>query len=221
MTILAGAVLADPPWPFDVRSPKGEGRSAVRHYKGRMTIEEIKAYPVVDMAATDSFLFLWITGPQLPVFAEVMGAWGFQYSGTAFVWLKPTKKGTIIHDGKPYYGEPWAMGGGYGTRKNAEFCLLGRRGNPKRLSMRVKEPIVALRREHSRKPDEQYERIERLVDGPYLELFARQRRPGWISLGDELDKFTEFPADATPAVIETGSVPGAGLYSSVAGPRRA
>jgi N6-adenosine-specific RNA methylase IME4 len=176
-TVAAGAILADPPWPFDTRSPKGEGRSAVRHYKGRMTIEEIMAYPVADMAAENSFMFLWVTGPRLEDSFAVMRAWGFTYKGTAFVWLKPTKKGTIIQGGQPYYGG-WAVGTGYGTRKNAEFCLLGRRGNPKRLSMGVYEPIIAYRREHSRKPDEQYERIERLCAGPYLELFARQRRPG-------------------------------------------
>lgn len=84
------------------------------------------------------------------------------------------------------------MGGGYGTRKNAEICWLGRRGNPKRRSRDVRELIVAPRREHSRKPDEQYGRIERLCAGPYLELFARQQRPGWIALGDEVNKF-QFP----------------------------
>jgi N6-adenosine-specific RNA methylase IME4 len=197
MSILAAAVLADPPWPFDVRSSKGEGRSAGRHYRGGcMSIEEIAAYPVADMVAADSFLFLWVTGPRLPVAFEVMAAWGFKYSGKAFCWAKPTKCGTIVQDGRPYYGG-WHMGLGYGTRKNLELCLLGRRGHPVRRARDVHELIVAPRREHSRKPDEQYERIERFCDGPRLELFARQRRPGWISLGNELDKFPGFPVDAT------------------------
>jgi N6-adenosine-specific RNA methylase IME4 len=218
MTIIAaGALLVDPPWPFDVRSSKGEGRSAGRHYRGGcMSIKEIAAYPVAQLAAADSFLFLWVTGPRLPDAFAVMAAWGFIYSGTAFCWVKPTKSGTIIQDGRPYYGG-WAMGGGYGTRKNAEQCLLGRRGRPKRLDRGVHELIVAYRREHSRKPDEQYERIERFCDGPFLELFARQRRSGWISIGDELDKFSQFPAVATSAANETDAVPGTGLSSSVAG----
>jgi N6-adenosine-specific RNA methylase IME4 len=188
MSIVAGALLVDPPWPQETWSPKGQGRSASRHY-GIMSIDEIKAYPVADMAAADSFLFLWITGPQLPVGAEVMAAWGFKYSGTTFVWAKLNPLGI-----------GWHMGGGYGNRKNVELCLLGRRGHPVRRDRGVRELIVAPRREHSRKPDEQYERIERLCDGPYLEIFARQRRPGWISIGDELDRFTQ-PAAAIEEVL--------------------
>ena len=81
------------------------------------------------------------------------------------------------------------MGTGFTTRKNTEDCLLGRRGRPPIKARDVRELIVSPRRKHSQKPDEQYERIERLVDGPYLEIFARQRRPGWTAWGDELDKF--------------------------------
>ena len=119
----AGAILADPPCPHDTYSPKGEGRSACQHYLGRMTLAEIMAYPVNDMAAADSFLFLWVTSPQLPNVFAVITAWGFEYSSTAFCWVKPNKT-------KP----GWARGGGHTTRKNIELCLLGRRGNPKRLS---------------------------------------------------------------------------------------
>jgi N6-adenosine-specific RNA methylase IME4 len=75
------------------------------------------------------------------------------------------------------------------TRKNSEPCLLARRGNPRRLSRSVQELIVAPRREHSRKPDEIYERIERYASGPFVELFARQSRRGWSSWGDEVGKF--------------------------------
>jgi N6-adenosine-specific RNA methylase IME4 len=98
---------------------------------------------------------------------------------------------------------------GMTTRKGAEICLLGKRGNPRIRAHDVRELIVAPRREHSQKPDEQYERIERLVDGPYAELFARQRRPGWISLGDEIDKFSGFPAGPMPAAIEVDALSGA------------
>jgi N6-adenosine-specific RNA methylase IME4 len=173
----AGAILADPPWPFRVRSPKGEGRSVCRHYR-ILTIDEIKAFPVADMAAADSWLFLWSTTPLLPVALDVIAAWGFTYSGTAFAWVKLNKSGVGFH-----------MGMGFTARKNVELCLLGRRGNPRILAHDVRELIVAPVREHSRKPDEVHERIERLVVGPYLELFARNRRPGWISVGDEVDRF--------------------------------
>ena len=81
------------------------------------------------------------------------------------------------------------MGGGYSTRHNVEVCWLGRRGGPRRKSAAVRELIIAPRREHSRKPDEVYRRIEALCDGPYVELFARQQWPGWICVGDEAEKF--------------------------------
>src|SRR5262249_24906376 len=82
---------------------------------------------------------------------------------------------------------------GYWTRSNSEVCLLATRGKPKRLNADVRQGIIAPRREHSRKPDCVHERIERLVAGPYLELFARQRRPGWDCWGYEVDKFAPSP----------------------------
>ena len=81
------------------------------------------------------------------------------------------------------------MGTGYYTRANPELCLLFTRGNPKRISSAVRKLIIAPRREHSRKPDETRERIERLVAGPYCELFARASAPGWDSWGLEAGKF--------------------------------
>ena len=123
-------------------------------------------------------------GPASPARIQLIERWGFRYSGLGFAWAKQNPSGVGLH-----------MGNGHTTRKNAELCLLGRRGKPRRNSKAVRELIVSPRRKHSQKPDEQYERIERLVDGPYLELFARQRRSGWISWGDEVDKFeTEYVA---------------------------
>ena len=78
---------------------------------------------------------------------------------------------------------------GHTTRQNAEYVVLGRRGKPRRLCKDVHQLIIQPRREHSRKPDEFYARVERYCTGPYLELFARQRRPGWTAWGNELDKF--------------------------------
>jgi N6-adenosine-specific RNA methylase IME4 len=202
----AGAILIDPAYWWKARSEKGEGRSARRHYKDgkAMTLEEIKAYPVVDYAAADCFLFSWIPSTFLPVAFEIMDAWGFPFSSTAFCWVKLTRErkrgyagsteGFPLQDLAEYRalvrtGKGFHMGNGYTTRKNIELCLLGRRGNPKRLSASVRELIIAPVREHSRKPDEQYERIEKFCAGPYLELFARQRWPGWTSIGDQLDHF--------------------------------
>jgi N6-adenosine-specific RNA methylase IME4 len=80
---------------------------------------------------------------------------------------------------------------GYWTRANTEPCLLATRGRPKRLNADVRQAIIEPRREHSRKPDGIHKRIERLVAGPYLELFARQQRPGWDVWGNEVDKFAQ------------------------------
>lgn len=166
-----GAIMADPPWTFATYSAKGKGRSAEQHY-GCMSLDDIKALPVADVAAPDCCLFLWATNPMLPQALEVMAAWGFAYKTVAFCWTKPG-----------------FMGLGYWTRANAELCLLGTRGKPKRQDAGVRMLIEAKRREHSRKPDEARDRIARLVPGPYCELFAREQSPGWSAWGLEIDRF--------------------------------
>lgn len=188
-----GAILADPPWAFKSyaksKSPESD-RHVERHYR-TMTPDEIKALPIRKYAAaTGCHLFLWTTGPMLPQALETMAAWGFKYSGVAFTWVKLKKS----HNANQLRILPSAVGDfhvglGFTTRKNTEFCLLGRWGNARRLAKDVRELIVAPRREHSRKPDETRERIERYCAGPYLELFARSQRKGWTVHGDELDKF--------------------------------
>jgi N6-adenosine-specific RNA methylase IME4 len=170
-------ILTDPPIPFIAWSYKGEGRSPQHHYDC-MLPEEVVALPVGDLAAPNCFLFLWIPNRSAFLVEPLMRAWGFNFSGTAFCWVKQNKSGA-----------GYFMGGGYGTRKNVEVCWLGRRGGPRRKSAGVRELIVAPVREHSRKPDEIYDRIEALCAGPYVELFARQMRSGWDSWGDELGKF--------------------------------
>jgi N6-adenosine-specific RNA methylase IME4 len=166
-----GAIYADPPWSFVNYSRKGKGRSAEAHYDC-MGLDEIKTMPVVDWAARDCALFLWTTDPLLPHALEVIAAWGFVYKAVAFNWVKTTKDGT---------GFP--IGCGYWTRANPELCLLATRGRPQRISRSVRQLILAPRRAHSQKPEEVYERIESLVPGPYLELFARERWPGLGKLG--------------------------------------
>jgi N6-adenosine-specific RNA methylase IME4 len=173
--------VVDPPLAFKTRSLKGEGRTPQHHY-GCLSFDQLAALPVADLAAVDAFLFLWVPLHSVPIVEPLMQAWQFTFSGGAFVWAKLNPSGV-----------GFAMGGGYSTRKNVETCWLGRRGHPKRLARDVPELIVAPRREHSRKPDEQYERIERFCRGPYVELFARQRWPNWIAWGDEIDRFNAKP----------------------------
>jgi N6-adenosine-specific RNA methylase IME4 len=148
-----------------------------------MTTEEIAALPVREMAADDCTLFLWATWPTMQSAMTVIEAWGFTYKTEAFSWVK------VIRE------EPRRprLGLGYWTRANTEPCLLATWGHPKRLHKDVGQVIAAPIREHSRKPDETYERIERLVAGPYLELFGRQQREGWTVWGNETDKFAEAP----------------------------
>jgi len=169
-----GAILADPPWNFHTWSNKGRNRSADKHY-GLLDLDAIKALPVGDLAAPDCALFLWATWPMLGDALEVIRAWGFKYKSVGFVWVKVNK------DDTPF------MGLGYWTRANTEPCLLATRGKPKRLHADVSQVIIEPRREHSRKPDCVHERIERLVGGPYIELFARRPMAGWTVWGDEVD----------------------------------
>jgi N6-adenosine-specific RNA methylase IME4 len=188
-----GAILADPPWRFrtwDQRTAiprtrsSGTNVSAAAHYT-TMPIEEIRALPVGALAATDCSLFLWMSWPQLEDALTLIDAWGFEYKTAAFVWTKAhAAQIEMFRDDTDAL-----MGMGYWTRANTEPCLLATRGRPKRINADVRQAIIAPRREHSRKPDGVHERIERLVAGPYLELFARQRRPGWDVWGNEVDKF--------------------------------
>jgi N6-adenosine-specific RNA methylase IME4 len=183
-----GAILADPPWHFKSNSAAAPGRNAIGHYDC-MSLADICALPVASIAADNCALFMWITGPFLATGAhrDVMSAWGFKPSGMGFVWVKTNPRAPGLFTMK----QDLHMGGGFTTRKNAEFCLIGKRGKSVRIAKDVHEIIIAPRREHSRKPEETYTRIERYCAGPYLELFARQQRAGWDSWGNQTTKFTE------------------------------
>jgi N6-adenosine-specific RNA methylase IME4 len=183
-----GAILADPPWHFQTWAgarKSGAGIQCRASDPAYTTLldEDISALPVNELSAEDCVLFLWTCWPVLERSFPIIEAWGFKYKTCAFSWMK----------GDPY--RLWAdehtprMGLGYWTRANTEPCLLATRGKPKRQSAAVRQGIIAQPREHSRKPDCVHERIERLVAGPYLELFARQSRPGWTTWGNETTKF--------------------------------
>lgn len=183
-------ILADPPWAF--RTFSGENmtphRSAEDHYR-TMDLVALKALPVADVAAKDCALFVWAVGSHLAEAIELAQHWGFAFKTDAFYWVKQrlidADQADLFTDDLP---EP-RMGFGYWTRKQVEPCLLFTRGSPRRKSRGVRQAIIAPRREHSRKPEEARDRIEALVDGPYLELFARSTRPGWTAWGNETDKF--------------------------------
>jgi N6-adenosine-specific RNA methylase IME4 len=184
-----GAILVDPPWHFEAWSGKGTARSAENHYS-TMTMRQITRLPVDEIAAKDCALFMWCCWPSIGDALTIIETWGFQYKTCAFSWMKADPYRLFADDATPFAGM------GYWTRANTEPCLLATRGRPKRLNADVRQGIIAPRREHSRKPDGIHERIERLVAGPYLELFARQRRQGWDVWGNEIDKFRTIESDA-------------------------
>jgi len=160
-------ILADPPWPCN---------SAKKHYR-LMTVNEICALPVAELAAPDCALFLWVTFPVLPHAFEVIKTWGFLYKTVAFVWVKRNR----ITPG-------YFLGMGQWTRANAEVCLLATKGTMKRKSAAVRQVIDASVEEHSKKPDETRDRIIELMgDLPRVELFARQTPPGWAVWGNEVE----------------------------------
>ena len=157
------------------------GGLAKNHYP-TMTIEDIKALPVSDLAADDCALFLWITMPMLCEAWEVMEAWGFSYKTAAFVWIKLNQKADSVY---------WGMG--HWTRANAELCLLATRGTPRRQVKNIHQVILSRIEEHSKKPEEARRRIEALMgDVPRVELFARRPAPGWDVWGNEVDSTIDW-----------------------------
>lgn len=178
-----GAILIDPPWSFAVWSKDtGSGRSASAHYD-TMSMDDIAALPIREWAADNCALFCWACWPSFPDALKVIDRWGFTFKTMGFIWVKG--------EGLPMFPDDikTEVGMGYWSRANTEPCILATIGSPKRKNADVRQVILDRRRQHSRKPDEIYSRIERLVDGPYLEVFARQRRTGWDSWGNEVDKF--------------------------------
>jgi N6-adenosine-specific RNA methylase IME4 len=176
-----GVIYADPPWLFRTWSAKGTGRSAISHYDC-LDFPTLAALPVSQLAADNCVLFLWATNPLLPRALELIRAWGFEYKTLGFCWVK--------HNKDPAH---FFVGMGYWTRANPELCLLATRGKPPRLAKDVRCLVVNRRREHSRKPDCIRERIERLVPGPYVELFARETKEGWDCWGNQVGLFDHGP----------------------------
>ena len=186
-------ILADPPWAF--RTYSGENmtphRCAEDHYR-TMELAEMQALPVAQLAAPDCALFMWVVGSHLAESIALAESWGFAFKTDAFYWIKQK----LLHADQidlftGDIAEP-RMGFGYWTRKQVEPCWLFTRGKPARIGKGVRQAIIEARREHSRKPDCQYERIEALVAGPRIELFARTQRAGWDCWGNQTDKFADL-----------------------------
>jgi N6-adenosine-specific RNA methylase IME4 len=173
-----GTILADPPWRFTNRTGKvaPEHRRLSRYQT--MTLDEICALPVEGLAARTAHLYLWTPNALLPDALKVMEAWGFTYKGN-IVWHKVRKDGGS--DGR---------GVGFYFRNVTELILFGTRGPNARTLAPGRSQVNMIetrKREHSRKPDEQYEIIEACSPGPYLELFARGERPNWTVWGNQAD----------------------------------
>ncbi len=173
-------VMADPPWRFQNRT----GKMAPEHKRlnryGTMTLEDIMAMPVADIVAEPSHLYLWVPNALLPEGMAVMKAWGFAYKSN-LVWHKIRKD-----------GGPDGRGVGFYFRNTTELLLFGVRGKNARTlapGRRQVNFIASQKREHSRKPDEQYPLIESCSPGPRLELFARGPRPGWTVWGNQSDEY--------------------------------
>ena len=159
--------------------------NAISHYDC-LTLADLKKLNIQRYADKDCALFLWVTDPMLDQGIELMQDWGFKFKTVAFYWAKTNTKVDLnnLSAEKDFF-----TGLGYWTRANCEQCLMGTIGNPRRIGKDVKRLIVDKRREHSRKPEQTYERIEKLVEGPYLELFARKTKKNWDSWGDQVGLF--------------------------------
>ncbi len=174
-------ILADPPWQFQNRT----GKMAPEHKRlsryPTMSLEEIKALPVCAISNETAHLYLWVPNALLPEGLEVMRAWGFSYK-TNLIWYKVRKD-----------GGPDRRGVGFYFRNVTEVILFGVKGkNARTLDPgRSQENIISTqKREHSRKPDEQYQLIESCSPGPFAELFARGSRKGWWTWGNQADEYS-------------------------------
>ncbi|KGT75916.1 hypothetical protein MA20_32040 [Bradyrhizobium japonicum] len=178
-----GSIGADPQWKFLTRSAAGEGRSANIHYKTE-EVDKIKDLPVNQLLADDGAFYMWMVDwcPQDAL--DLLSHWGLRHVTTAFTWIKTNGDDPDLN---VWEKSTWHLGQGYWSRANPEQCWLATKGNPKRLYADVRQLIVAPVMEHSRKPDEWLDRIERLTEGDYLELNARRPRRGWTCWGDELE----------------------------------
>lgn len=178
MPLKYGAILADPPWSYEMRSEKGYAKSPEAHYE-TMTPRDIEALPVAHLASGNCLLWLWCVWPHLPQGLATMRAWGFTYK-TGGSWTKTTRSGKR------------AFGTGYVLRSTTEPFLIGTIGEPVYRSKSVRNLIESERREHSRKPPEAREMIGKLLPDVFCaELFAREPWAGNDVWGNDVQRFAE------------------------------
>lgn len=196
-------LLLDPPWKYNNRANhKTRFRGGACGHYPLMTMQEIASLPLGTMAAKDCALMMWCTFPYLDEQIKLFAHWGFRFRTMFLTWIKlnprgydipqddpnykPTKE-YIRYSGDGLYHSPF-FGVGYYSKSNPEVCLLGMRGQLPTISDAVSSVIMAPRREHSRKPTEQYAKIESVFgDVPRAELFARAGQPGWDVAGNGID----------------------------------
>jgi N6-adenosine-specific RNA methylase IME4 len=174
-------ILADPPWQFQNKTGKVAPEHKRLNRYSTMTLDDICALPVEALAVEPAHLYLWVPNALLPEGLRVMQAWGFHYKSN-IVWHKIRKD-----------GGPDGRGVGFYFRNTTELLLFGVRGKNARTLAPGRRQVNILRtmkREHSRKPDEQYDLVESCSPGPFLELFARGSRPGWATWGNQADDYT-------------------------------
>jgi len=171
-------IYADPPWQYKQRGFSG---SAEKHYP-TLNMQQLCSLPVQSIAASDCILFLWATFPMLQEALQLISAWGFTYKTVAFVWVKQNK-----------VSPTWYWGMGFWTRSNTEVCLLAIKGHPQRKARNIHQLVITPVEQHSKKPDIVYNKIEELMgDLPRIELFARQKKDGWDTWGNEIDNDIEL-----------------------------
>lgn len=172
-----GVIYADPPWQYQMYGETGYEKSPDKHYDC-MNFDQLADMrdQVLFATAPDCVLFMWAVFPMLPDAIALMRNWGFRYK-TGGAWHKKTTGGKT------------SFGTGYILRSACEPFIIGTLGSPTIKNRSTRNIIEAVAREHSRKPDETIGIIENLFEGPYLELFSRQKRPGWESWGRETEKF--------------------------------
>jgi len=178
-------IYADPAWSIQTTSQVPSGRPNSRPYVA-MRMVDIYDLPVKDIADKDCVLLLWATAPLIPEALFTMKAWGFEYKTIAFTWVKRNKK-----------ADSWFWGMGWWTRSNPEYCLLGVKGDPKRVEKNIHSIIDTKIEGHSKKPEIMYEKIVALCgDLPRVELFARNTKDGWDCWGNEVESNVNLETSA-------------------------
>jgi N6-adenosine-specific RNA methylase IME4 len=163
------AIILDPPWEFEMWSVHGNAKTQY----DLLTIDDLCALPIKDLADSDSVLFLWATNPLLREALAVIDAWGYIYK-TKFPWIKTT----ITNHALDY-------GIGYWARGVSEDIMIATRGKVSAPRLEGYLGLIGPNVEHSRKPQDIHTIAESTTPGPYLEIFARYQRPGWVCFGNE------------------------------------